>query len=494
MASINIDMRNPKSICVVGGGTAGLVSALILKKTYPTLKVDIVESSDIGIIGVGEGSTEHWKEFMDFLNIDPTEMLKETDATFKAGIYFENWTETPYIQTVEGDYHAIWHDYPIVYGKLISEQADSLVFDSVWNSEVAWDNHILETVKEFPVAQFHFNTNKLNQYLHKIAGNFGIDVYDDIITDVEVDETGITNLIGEKENYNYDFYIDCTGFKRVLMNKLEAKWTSYSEHLKMNSAIVFPTEDEDEYPMWTLARAMDAGWMFRIPTYGRKGNGYIFDKNYITPEQAKQEVEEYLGREINVAKSFTFDPGRLEECWIKNCAAVGLSASFVEPLEATSIGTSIQQSFLLSSRIINYTDRSIELYNQEVKEILEDIKDFVALHYVVDREDTAFWKAQKSVPLPERLEKNMEMWKHRLPIDSDFGSENSYKLFDKLNYLLVLHGIGHFDIESIKQQYQSISPSARDFADRLIHDLESSKDEARFVPHKMFIELVRKIS
>ena len=494
MAPINIVMKNPKSICVVGGGTAGLVSALILKRTYPTLKVDIVESSDIGIIGVGEGSTEHWKEFMDFLHIDPPTMLKETDATFKAGIYFENWTEKPYIQTVEGDYHVIWHDYPIVYGKLISEERDSIVFDSVWNSEISWDNHIHETLQDFPVAQFHFNTHKLNQFLHKIAKQYNIDVYDDIITDVELDENGITNIIGKNDNYEYDFYVDCTGFKRVLMNKLGAKWTSYSEHLRMNSAIVFPTKDEDEYPMWTLARAMDAGWMFRIPTYGRKGNGYIFDKNYITPEQAKQEVEEYLGHEVEVAKSFTFDPGRLEDCWIKNCTAIGLSASFVEPLEATSIGTSIQQSFLLASRIINYTDRSIELYNQEVKDILEDIKDFVALHYVVDREDTPFWKDQKSVPLPPRLEQNMEMWKHRLPIDSDFGSENSYKLFDKLNYLLVLHGIGHFDIQSIKEQYELISPSAREFADRVINDLESNKHNAKFIPHKTIIELVRRLA
>lgn len=494
MASINIVMKNPKSICVVGGGTAGLVAALILKRTYPILQIDIVESSDIGIIGVGEGSTEHWKEFMDFLHIDPPTMLKECDATFKAGIYFENWTEKPYIQTVEGDYHVIWHDYPIVYGKLISEGRDSIVFDNVWNSEVSWDEHIQETLQDFPVAQFHFNTNKLNTFLHKTAEKYNINVYDDIITDVELDENGITTIHGSKDSYEYDFYIDCTGFKRVLMNKLDAKWKSYSEHLRMNSAIVFPTEDENEYPMWTLARAMNAGWMFRIPTYGRKGNGYIFDSNYITPEQAKEEVEAYLGRTIEVAKSFKFDPGRLEDCWIKNCAAIGLSASFVEPLEATSIGTSIQQSFLLASRIINYTDRSVEMYNHEVKEILEDIKDFVALHYVVDREDTPFWKDQKNVPLPERLAQNMEMWKHRLPIDSDFGSETSYKLFDKLNYLLVLHGIGHFNIDSIKQQYSLMAPSAREFADRVVDDLDRPRIGEKTLPHKLVIELIRRLA
>lgn len=493
MASINIIMKTPKSICVVGGGTAGLVAALIMKKSYPKLKVDIIESSKIGIIGVGEGSTEHWKAFMDFLGIDPKQMLKECDATFKAGIMFDNWSNEPYLQTVEGAYNVKYHDMPAVYTKLVAE-GKPLVQEDTVNSVVLWDNDPQEMLDNFPVVQFHFNTQKLNIFLHKLADQRGINVYDDVITDVEVNENGIGKLTGENNSYEYDFYIDSTGFNKLLIGKLGATWNSFSEYLRMNSAIVFPTGDEEEYPMWTLARAMDAGWMFRIPVWGRKGNGYIFDKNYITPEQAKAEVEDYLGIEIPEYRHIEFDPGYVDRAWIKNCVAIGLSASFVEPLEATSIGTSIQQAFLLANRIFNHNDRSIELYNQEVEDILIDIRDFIALHYIVEREDTPFWKDQKSVPVPPRLAANLEMWRHRLPIDGDFGNESSYRLFGPLNYTLILEGNNLFDRESIRKQWENFPEDIHEFADRTLSTVEFDFHAAKQLPHKLVIDLIRRLT
>ena len=130
------------------------------------------------------------------------------------------------------------------------------------------------------------------------------------------------------------------------MSKLGAKWNSYNKYLKMNEAIAFQTEDTDNYNTYTLARAMDYGWMWRIPVYGRWGNGYIFNNEYINAGQAKKEVEKLLGREINVARNIKFDPGSLDRVWIKNCLAVGLSANFVEPLEATSIYFHFQTSLI----------------------------------------------------------------------------------------------------------------------------------------------------
>jgi flavin-dependent dehydrogenase len=485
-------MKNPKSICVVGGGTAGLVAALILKKSYPNLKVDIIESSKIGIIGVGEGSTEHWKTFMDFMNMDKKDMLVSCDATFKAGIMFENWSKEPYLQTVEGAYNLKYHDILPVYAKLIADNKP-LTSNETRNSYVVWDNDPQEVLDEFPVVQFHFNTQKLNQYLHRLCQEHRIDVYDDVITDVEITDNGIGKISGDS-TYEYDFYIDSTGFSRALIDKLGAKWNSYSDYLKMNSAIVFPTENEERFPMWTLARAMDAGWMFRIPVWGRNGNGYIFDKNYITPEQAKAEVEEYLGHEVEVAKHLEFDPGCVDKTWIKNCVAIGLSGSFVEPLEATSIGTSIQQAFLLANRIVNYNDRTIELYNQEVEDILLDIRDFVALHYVVDREDTDFWRDVKKMPLPPRLEKNMEMWKHKLPQDGDFGNESSYRLFSSPHYTLILAGNNQFDINSIREQYEMLPRDVKELTERTIVENSELPPYAKKVSHKTIIDLIRQIA
>ena len=492
MASINIAMNTPNSIAVVGGGTAGLVAALILKKSCPTIQVDVIESSKIGIVGVGEGSTEHWKSFMDFMDMDKKDMLKSCDATFKAGIMFDNWSDEPYLQTVEGGYNVKFHDTLPLYAKLISEE-QPLTSEESFNSQVVWDNDPQEVLDEFPVVQFHFNTNKLNQYLHRLCKEYDIPIYDDIINDIVIDESGIKTISSDTQVYDYDFYIDSTGFSQLLIKKLGAKWTSYSDYLKMNSAIVFPTGDEDEYPMWTLARAMDAGWMFRIPVWGRKGNGYIFDKNYITVDEAKAEVEAYLGHEVEISKHIEFDPGCVDRTWIKNCVAIGLSASFIEPLEATSIGTSIQQAFLLANRIVNYNDRAIELYNKEVEDIVLDIRDFVALHYVVNREDTQFWKDVKQMPLPPRIAKNMEMWKHRLPQDGDFGNESSYRLFSAPHYTIILAGNKWFNIDSIKHQYNLFPQDVKELVEHAL-DGADIPPFVRQIPHKTIIELIRHLA
>ena len=130
--------------------------------------------------------------------------------------------------------------------------------------------------------QFHFNTNELNKYLTEQANNWGIEIVDDKVLEVMQDETGISEVKGEKDNYKSDFWIDSTGFRRVLMTPLGAKWVSYGDMLPLKEAIAFPTKELDYYPMHTQALAMKAGWKWRIPTYGRFGNGYIYDTNFIT--------------------------------------------------------------------------------------------------------------------------------------------------------------------------------------------------------------------
>lgn len=487
------NLNLPKNICVVGGGTAGFVAALILKKAYPSISIQIIESSKIGTIGVGEGSTEHWKEFMDYMGFNKAEMLTKSDATFKAGIMFKDWSKNDYLQTVEGAYNILAHDYPVLYGKLISDGRlpKDLVEDESWTGNIFWTNDVEEILSEFPVAQFHFNTVKLNDYLHEKAQSLGIKIVDDIIEDVVTDDNGIKSISSKENTYEADFFIDCTGFKRILLNKLGAEWESYSKYLKMNRAIVFQTPDEDTYPMWTLAQAMKYGWMFRIPVWGRKGNGYIFDSNYINADEAQREVEEMLGEGIDVRKEISFDPGAVKNSWIKNCVAIGLSASFVEPLEATSIGTSIQQSFLLTDRILNYSEVTINKYNKEVTSILNDIRDFIALHYITDRDDSNFWKDQKDVPLPPSLEENLTQWKNRLPTTGDFDSTSDYKLFDKMHYILVMHGLGLFDTEKIKEQYEMLPQNQKDLAQRVVNDSEYSRSNYRTIPHKEIIRLVR---
>ena len=261
-------------IAVVGGGTAGFVATLILKKSFPTFTIDVIRSSKIGTIGVGEGSTEHWSAFMDFCGIPAGEMIRECDASFKSGIMFENWGHKNYLQNVHDPYVAEHLGMPMVYGKLIGENVDPKEFvgEYTWNNQTPFNKFMEERINDTGVSQYHFNTNKLNDYLTGKAKMMGCNIFDDEIDDVIINEQGqVKQLKSKNKTYEYDFYVDCTGFARLLIGKLGSKWQSYSKFLKMKEAIVFPTREETEIPMWTLARAMNSGWMFRIPVWGRKG-------------------------------------------------------------------------------------------------------------------------------------------------------------------------------------------------------------------------------
>ena len=485
-------IKTPVSIAGVGGGTAGFVSALILKKKFPSLKISIIRSTKIGIIGVGEGSTEHWKTFLKFLEIDHKEIIKECDSTLKCGIMFSNWSDKDYLHSIQVEYNQKFGQYSHVYANLIGSGKDSQEL----SSGLCWKNQInrwfIDNPDQCPTSQFHFNTNKLNYWLTDLARKYEIDIYDDEISDFEMKEDGdIRTLYGNKRKYNYDFYIDSTGFKKLLISKLGAKWQSYSKYLKMKSAIVFPTGDEENYNVYTLARAMDYGWMFRIPVWGRHGNGYIYDSDYIDEHQAKLEAEKYLGYEVEVAKKIDFDPGALDKVWINNCVAIGLSASFVEPLEASSIGTSIQQSFLLMYRLINYDQKVIDSYNKDCNSILENIRDFVALHYYTNKDSSPFWKDLKSIEVPDKLRERLEIWKNRLPVSADFDSDSRYILFNEDHHIMVLHGIDHFNTNSIKKEFDMHHIGLKIESDNIISSNKLQHDTVPRISHKEFIKYFR---
>jgi tryptophan 7-halogenase len=482
-------------VLVVGGGTAGLVTALILKRKLD-IEVDVVRSKDIGIVGVGEGSTEHFATFLKTIGLDQYHFIRNTNATLKIGIKFENWNpERSYIHSVGKEYDELAGQYPYLYGKEISSNNHRKLC-----AELNWENRVnrwfVNQREEWNTNQFHFNTHMMNDYLSVVAEQMGINIYDDEITDVILKEGGqIGRVKGKQKDYRYDFYVDATGFKRMLIGRVGAKWKSFGEYMKMNSAITFQTEHEDEenFSITTLARGMDYGWMFRLPTWDHVGNGYIYDKNYIGEDEAKKEVEDYLGREITIGKTFSFDPGYLENSWIKNCFAVGLSAAFVEPLEATSIGTTIQQAFLLSHRLSNYDETSIESYNQSFANIMENIRDFICLHYVTPRRDTQFWRDVAEMPLPDSLSKRLKRWKHHLPISEDFFGESDYVLFGASNYTIVLEGLDLFDRSSIRKEFMMQSAIVKSAADELSLNQKRFEESIATITHKSHIKMIREI-
>lgn len=483
-------MKKVESVAIIGGGTAGLIAATILRRRL-NIKVDVIHSKNIGIIGVGEGSTEHFNEYLQFMNISPYDIIKHCDATYKAGIMFEDWGNKPYLHSILAKFDKKFSQYNYVYAKQVAEDANYFNYKSIWHNKI--NNWFLNRPEEVPFAQFHFNTYKLNQFLSNLAVSMGINVIEDDIQDVILDNEGsIKELIGEKnKKYEYDFYIDSTGFKRLLINKLGAQWQSYRKYLKMNSAITFQTEDTDNYNLWTLAKAMDAGWLFRLPVWGRYGNGYIYDSDYITKEQAQKEVEQCFGHNIEIGKEFKFDPGCVDRAWIKNCCAIGISGSFVEPLEATSIGTSIQQSFLLMHRLSNYNDNTIKQYNKSFTNIMHNIRDFVILHYLTKKTDTKFWRDIARIELPETLKSKLEIWRHKLPIDEDFSDMSNYILFKASNHIVVLDGLDLFDRNSIKNEYDSNYDYVKLDANKTVEELHQFENSIKLMNHKDYLSFIR---
>ena len=430
-----------KKIVIVGGGTAGLMAALILKFRFQGLQVDLIKSSNNKIIGVGESSTEHWNDFIRFCLIKPEELIKETGATFKFGVKFEDWINKDYFHSVTGLISSM------KFGQYFSGYAHTII------KNIKNEDYVCKEVLDSKIIdnnipnQYHFDTFKLNKFLIKKCNAMGVNIIEDDLINIDVKNNNIKKLRGNKKEYVYDFYIDCTGFKKLLISKLGVKWNSYKEYLPLNEAIAFQTPDTDEYPLYTLSKKLKHGWLWRIPVQGRWGNGYVFDNTKINAEEAKQECEQLLKTKIDIANNIKFEAGALDKAWVGNCVAMGLSSNFIEPLEASSIAMTIQQSFLLMHMLVNYSSKDVELYNKRFNLIVENIKDFVCLHYYHENK------------MPDSLLNKLETWKDRLPIEEDF--QGGYYVFNPHNFIVLLKEYGLVNKENIEKEYKLLNVDLR---------------------------------
>jgi tryptophan halogenase len=454
---------NVTSLTIVGGGTAGLVAALIMKQRHPILDVTVLESSEIGIIGVGEGSTEHWTEFINTVRINLSELLKETAATSKTGIKFTNWNGG-------GQDDSYFHS---VINPLDSQYVNGLF--SYWSQCIIEDAHPHDLVPyRIPNSlfvpddgpgsnQFHFDTFKLNKFLHKKCSERGIKFVDAVVSTVKLDEQGyVDSLVDEKGiAHKADFFIDASGFNRVIMKHLGAQWIDCKKYLPMNHALAFPTPAvEGDFPSYTESTAMDAGWMWRIPTQERFGNGYVFCDDYITKDQAYAEIEKKFGS-VEIGRDIKFGAGYLDRCMIKNCVAMGLAGIFVEPLEASSIGCTILQADALSTIILHHykgDEAAEKQYNRTMTGTFKNIIDYIQLHYMTQRNDTAFWK-DKPFEVTEFNKETLEMLKNTTP--SLHFMNQPYTMFKHVNWFMVMYGLKMFNKERIAEIYANQPEEAR---------------------------------
>lgn len=439
------------SLTVLGGGTAGLISALLIKKSHPTIDVTVVESASVGIIGVGEGSTEHWLTLMQFLNIPIEELLIETGATFKTGIRFSNWhgDGTDYWHSLLPEFVCLDRQSGVNLG-LIFAIANNLDPTKTVPDEIRNSYH----AENFSVNQFHFDTHKLNTYFHQLGEKLGIQFIEDTINNVVLDDQGfVKKIVGKKSEYESDFFIDSSGFAKVINSKLDCNWIDCQKYLPMNSAIAFPTPYKEEIPSHTEARALSSGWMWRIPTQQRFGNGYVYCDDFINDEDAFAEVSAQFDHEIEIGKKIKFSAGYVDKFWSKNCCSVGLAGMFVEPLEATSIGFTIQQIFCLIASL-PYWNKNNNLqqtvYNKKMQEVAENIINFVQIHYFTERRDSEFWRwTENNLTWTDWNKEYITQYKSVLPGTIEFNEH--FLMFKGSNFQQVMHGLRLFNHQEIKK-------------------------------------------
>jgi tryptophan 7-halogenase len=432
-----------KTVVIMGAGNAGLFAAHILKHKRPGLNIIVVGSKELGIVGVGESSTEHIYHVMKALGVNATELAKHTGSTFKFGVSLD-WHEKYWVHSLfsgkdDPEVNSTLHNNHDIY-RIMAQGSDP-------------KNTVPENVltgmlhpSQLP-NQLHFDTYLLNNYMIEKAKAKGINVYDDIITDFNFRDDGTLESIESETNiYPGDLFIDASGFARLLSKQVsEFEWVSQQHNMFCDSAFAFATEHtEDNYLPFTNAKKMSAGWMWQIPVHHRQGNGYVYSSKHISYEDAVKEVEEELGHSIDVAKTFNFEAGHYNKTWHKNMILCGLSSHFFEPLEATSMGVGINQARLAIQYIASddYDDSMIESYNREVQRMFKQMWTFLRLHYHNAVPDSPFWKDVAKAKVPDEVQKILDITKQRMLVSEDLECNLNWYIFHELNFNQVLYGIG----------------------------------------------------
>lgn len=417
-------------IVIVGGGTAGWLAALMISKIRPEHSVTCIESSKIGIIGAGEGSTGSLtnivqNEMFDF-GCNEQDFIKECDATIKLGIKHIGWNEDPskfYIGPIDGTPTSNDRCDIVFQHALGYREQDYLHLATELGYKIHHNKNSFVQVNGNHA--YHFDAHKVGQYFKKIS---------DTVThiDSEVEHVKLNSESGYVDGVKLsngntvegDMFIDASGFNQVLMKAVGGKWKSYRDNLPVNGALPFllPYEDDEVIQPVTNAWAQNNGWCWQIPTKNRRGCGYVFCDSFVTPDQAHAELEQTLGRKVEPIRHIKFDSGRQETLWIKNVLSIGLCAAFAEPLEATSIHTTIMQlkhfiyGSLGATRDQTCNEGTVEEYNKTNGHLYDTMKDFLVAHYTCGRRDTEFWKYIDSGATSTDFVRSIhEVCKHRVP-------------------------------------------------------------------------------
>ncbi|MDQ2077163.1 tryptophan halogenase family protein [Marinimicrobium sp. ABcell2] len=462
-------MRSPQhkpieNIVIVGGGTAGWMTAAALANFLRERPVSItlIESSQIGTVGVGEATLPGIRDFNNSLGIDELDFVKKTQATFKLGIEFVDWCKlntrffhpfADYGLPLGGaDFHHLWHKLQTLEQPHSIEEY-SLPAIMAQLGRFAQPNPNPPT----PLARynyaFHFDAGLYAQYLSNWATERGVLKQDGVIEQVSLEpDTGFIQSVtlDNGESFTADLFVDCSGFRGLLIEEaLQTGYETWTHWLPCDRALAVPSESGAEPPApFTRSTAREAGWQWRIPLQHRTGNGYVYCSDLISEDEACQTLLSHLpGKALNDPKPLRFTTGMRKKFWHKNCVAIGLASGFLEPLESTSISL-IQTA--ISRLLYFFPDQSfnpacIEEANRQSRNEYERIRDFIILHYKgTQRDDTPLWRLTRDMSVPDTLAHKVALFKDRGYLVSYEGES-----FEEASWVTMYHGFGilpqHYD-------------------------------------------------
>lgn len=500
------------SVVIVGGGTAGWMTATYLKAALgERIDVTLVESKNVSTIGVGEATFSTVRRFFQFLGLAEHEWMPDCHASYKLAIRFENWREKGHYfyhpferpRVVHGYSLADWwlhrrpsdrfdHDTSVLAAlcdaKASPKYLDGTLFEESFltgDGELGRATPPGQTT-QFPYA-YHFDATLLARFLTRYGTERGVrHVLDDVL-DVHLDEDGCIKNVLTKEHGELagDLFVDCTGFRGLLLNQaLGVPFVSYQDSLPNDSAVALRVPvDVATRGMrpCTTATAQDAGWIWTIPLLDRLGTGYVYASDYCSPEEAERTLREFVGpaAENLSANHIRMRIGRSAQSWAKNCVAIGLSSGFVEPLESTGIFF-IQNGI---EQLVRHLPRGRDdeqlraAYNRQVGRVMDGVREFLVLHYyAAARDDNQYWRDAKTRQMPDALAERIEQWRTKLP-DED-SVYPYFHGFEPYSYTAMLLGLGglptsplpvlsKLDDTEVVKEFERVRQQAATLIDRL---------------------------
>ena len=479
-----------KNIVILGGGTAGWMTANLLQKKWRHhgIQISVVESPDIGIIGVGEGSTPLLKEFFDSLEISESEWMPRCNATYKNGISFNDWSTVP-------GYESYFHPFPCSldfatfgflykYTELRRKGVDVLAHPNRFSLMAGLTERKLAPLpaENFPFHfqyGYHFDSVLIGKFLREKAKEVGVSHIEATVEKVEQESDGSIKslLLNTGQILSGDFFVDCSGFASILLQKtLKVPFLSFAENLFNDSAVAIPTDIETEVPAETLSTALSNGWAWKIPLTNRFGNGYVFSSKYCSPDEAETELRSHLNiLESDVeARHLKMKVGRVQETWAKNCVAVGLSQGFIEPLEATALQfvySTIEQ-FSQALEEGNFSEKNRDEFNERMNANFEGVRDYIVLHYKTNsRGDSQYWiDNRENQKISNNLRAMIECWYAIEDTQAALTRLNIGNYYSQRSWTCLLAGVGVFP-----KQENLVSPD-EEKAGKAMEDLKYVDD------------------